>query len=164
MYINVAASKDAIMMVEGELHEMQEDTIIDALFFAHQAVQPLIELQERLRAANGKDKRPFTPPVVDEELVARVKDLAWDRLSTAMSTRDKKARRELISQTHLETRTALTAEGQPWFGKPKDVDAAFAKIQKKLARGTTLATRRRIDGRAPDEVRQISIETGVLPR
>ena len=67
MDIIVAASKDAIMMVEGELHEMQEDTIIDALFFAHAAVQPLIELQERLRAANGKEKRPFTAPVADED-------------------------------------------------------------------------------------------------
>jgi len=68
MDIVVAASKDAIMMVEGEMHEMQENVVIDALLFAHQAVQPLIELQERLRAANGKDKRPFTPPVVDENL------------------------------------------------------------------------------------------------
>jgi polyribonucleotide nucleotidyltransferase len=164
MDIIVAASKDAIMMVEGELEELPEAVVIDALMFAHQAVQPLIELQERLRAANGKEKRPFTPPVVDETLTARVKELAWDRLATAMSLRDKKQRREAISNVHLETRAALTAEGQPWAGKPKDVDAAFSKIQKKWARGNTLSTRRRIDGRAPDEVRQITIETGVLPR
>jgi polyribonucleotide nucleotidyltransferase len=164
MDIIVAASKDAIMMVEGELHELPESVVIDALMFAHQAVQPLIELQERLRAANGKEKRAFTPPVVDEALAARVKELAWDRLAAAMSIRDKKQRREAISNVHLETRAALTAEGQPWAGKPKDVDAAFSRIQKKWARGNTLATRKRIDGRAPDEVRQITIETGVLPR
>jgi polyribonucleotide nucleotidyltransferase len=152
------------MMVEGELEELPEAVVIDALMFAHQAVQPLIELQERLRAANGKETRPVTPPVVDETLTARVKELAWDRLATAMSLRDKKQRREAISNVHLETRAALTAEGQPWAGKPKDVDAAFSKIQKKWARGNTLSTRRRIDGRAPDEVRQITIETGVLPR
>ena len=62
MDIIVAASRDAIMMVEGEMHELQEDVVIDALLFAHQAVQPLIDLQERLRASNGKEKRPFTPP------------------------------------------------------------------------------------------------------
>src|SRR5690349_5544312 len=84
MDIIVAASKDAIMMVEGEMHELQENVVIDALMFAHEAVQPLIELQERLRAANGKEKRPFTPPVVDDTLSARVKELAWDRLATAM--------------------------------------------------------------------------------
>jgi polyribonucleotide nucleotidyltransferase len=164
MDIIVAASKDAIMMVEGEIKELQEDVVIDALLFAHQAVQPLIELQERLRAANGKEKRPFTPPTVDETLVERVKELAWDRLASAMTTKDKKLRREALSALHLDVRTALTAEGQPWQGKTKDVDAAYAKIQKKWARGNTLATRKRIDGRTPDEIRQITIETGVLPR
>src|SRR5688572_16009748 len=164
MDIIVAASKDAIMMVEGEMEELQENTVIDALLFAHQAVQPLIELQERLRAANGKEKRPFTPPVTDEALLAKVKELVWDKLATAYTTKDKKLRREAISNAHIEARTALTAEGEPYFGKVKDVDGAFAKIQKKWARGNTLATRKRIDGRAPDEVRQITIETGVLPR
>nr|MBA3538082.1 polyribonucleotide nucleotidyltransferase [Deltaproteobacteria bacterium] len=164
MDIIVAASKDAIMMVEGEMEELQEDTVIDALLFAHAAVQPLIEMQERLRAANGKEKRPFTAPVVDETLVAKVKDLSWDRLGKAMLVKDKKARREAISETHLDARTKLTGEGSPWAGKVKDVDAAFGKVQKKLARGHTLATRTRIDGRKPDEIRKITVETGVLPR
>src|SRR5512140_821241 len=110
MDIIVAASKDAIMMVEGEMEDMQENVVIDALLFAHQAVQPLIELQERLRAANGKEKRPFTPPVLDEGLVNKVKEMVWDRLATAMSIKDKKARREAISAAHTETRTLLTAE------------------------------------------------------
>jgi polyribonucleotide nucleotidyltransferase len=81
-----------------------------------------------------------------------------------MSTKDKKARREAISAAHLDVRAQLTADGAPWAGKVKDVDAAFGKLQKKWARGNTLSTRRRIDGRAPDEIRAISVETGVLPR
>ncbi|HEX8112571.1 MAG TPA: polyribonucleotide nucleotidyltransferase, partial [Kofleriaceae bacterium] len=164
MDIVVAASKDAIMMVEGEMHEMQENVVIDALLFAHQAVQPLIELQERLRLANGKDKRPFTPPVADEALAAQVKELAWNRLGEAMTIKDKHKRRHAVSTLHLEVRGALTAEGQPWAGRSKEVDGAFAKLETKWARGHTLATRSRIDGRAPDEIRAISIETGVLPR
>jgi polyribonucleotide nucleotidyltransferase len=164
MDLVIAASRDAIVMVEGEAKDLQEDALIDALLFAHQAVQPLLDLQERLRAANGKEKRPFTPPVVDESLVERVKELAWERLAQAMTTRDKKLRREALSTLHQDVRSALTAEGQPWHGKQKDVDAAYAKIQKKWARGHTLSTRQRIDGRAPDEIRAISIETGVLPR
>lgn len=98
--IIVAASRDAIMMVEGEMEELQENVVIDALMFAHQAVQPLIDLQERLRAANGKEKRPFTPPVADETLAARVKELVWERLAVAMSTKDKRARRDAISAAH----------------------------------------------------------------
>src|SRR5690349_4455320 len=107
MDIVVAASKDAIMMVEGEMHEMQENVVIDALLFAHQAVQPLIELQERLRLANGKDKRPFTPPVADEALAAQVKELAWGRLGEAMTIKDKHKRRTAVSTLHLEVRGAL---------------------------------------------------------
>jgi polyribonucleotide nucleotidyltransferase len=164
MDIVVAASKDAIMMVEGEMHELQEDVVIDALLFAHQAVQPLIELQHRLRAANGKEKRPFTPPVTDETLIAKVKEFVWDRLGSAMQIADKKKRTNGVAALKTETVANFTAEGQPWHGKPKDVDAAFGKIQKKWARGHTLSTRKRIDGRNPDEIRHISVETGVLPR
>ncbi|HSD87267.1 MAG TPA: polyribonucleotide nucleotidyltransferase, partial [Kofleriaceae bacterium] len=164
MDIIVAASRDAIMMVEGEMHELQEDVVIDALLFAHQAVQPLIDLQERLRAANGKEKRPFTKPAVDETLAEKVKELGYERLAQAMQIKDKHQRRDATSALHLDLRAQLTAEGQPWFGKAKDVDAAFSKLQKKWARGHTLQTRTRIDGRKPDEVRPIMIETGVLPR
>jgi polyribonucleotide nucleotidyltransferase len=164
MDIIVAASKDAIMMVEGEMQELQEDVVIDALLFAHQAVQPLIELQERLRASNGKEKRPFTKPVTDEALAARVKETAYERLAAAMQIKDKKQRTNGVATLRTEVIQSLTAEGQPWVGKAKDVDAAFGKLQKKWARGHTLSTRKRIDGRNPDEIRNISIEVGVLPR
>jgi polyribonucleotide nucleotidyltransferase len=164
MDIVVAASRDAIVMVEGQMEEMQEPVVIDALLFAHQAVQPLIDLQERLRAAAGKEKRPFTPPVADETLAAKVKEIAWDKLAQVMTIKDKKQRRDGTGDLHVAVRDQLTAEGQPWHGKPKDVDAAFAKLQKKWARGHTLSTRSRIDGRRPDEIRAISCEVGVLPR
>ncbi len=164
MDIIVAASKDAIMMVEGEMKELQEDTVIDALLFGHAAMQPLIELQERLRASNGKPKRPFTAPVADEALGVKVKDLGWDKLKAAMTIKDKHQRREATSVLHMDLRSQLTAEGQPWAGKSKDVDAAYSKLTKKWARGHTLSTRKRIDGRDPDEIRAISVETGVLPR
>ncbi len=164
MDIIVAASRDAIMMVEGEMNEMQEDVVIDALLFAHQAVQPLIDLQERLRASNGKEKRPFTKPTVDETLMELVKQIATDRLTRAMNTVAKHERRDMISDAHADVRAQLTAEGQTWAGKVKDVDTAFGKLQKKIAREQTLKTRTRIDGRKGEDIRPIYIETNVLPR
>ena len=166
MDIIVAASKDAIMMVEGEMHELQEDTVIDALLFAHQAVQPLIELQERLRAVAGKDKRPFTPPVPDEGLAVRIKELAWDKLGAALQIKDKKKRYAEVATVKTETKETVIAEGKLTASVPdgKAFEAAFGKLHKKWARGHTLQTRKRIDGRNPDEIRAISIETGVLPR
>ena len=166
MDIIVAASKDAIMMVEGEMDELQEDTIIDALLFAHASVQPLIELQERLRAANGKEKRPFTPPVPDEGLAARVKEIAWERLGAAMQVKDKKRRYGDVAALKSESLATVIAEGKLTSSVPdgKAFEAAFGKLHKKWARSHTLSTRKRIDGRNPDEIRQITIETGVLPR
>ena len=164
MDIIVACSKDAITMVEGEMDELQENVVIDALLFAHEAAQPLIELQERLRAGHSKPKREFSPPVADETLAARAKELAWTKLADAMQIKDKKARSRAVNDAKGGAISALTAEGQPWFGKGKEVEGALGKLQKKWARGHTLSTRTRIDGRAPDEIRAISVETGVLPR
>jgi len=176
MDIVVAASKDAIVMVEGEMKELGEDVVIDALLFAHQSCQPLIDLQERLRAAAGKEKRAFTPPVTDESLAARVKELAWDKLGHALQIKDKKKRYAETAAVKAETLNLLVAEGViksagsaggGAAGVPADAkafEAAFGKLHKKWARGHTLATRSRIDGRKPDEIRQISVEVGVLPR
>lgn len=163
MDIIVACNKDAIMMVEGELEELPENVVIDALFFAHKAAQPLIEMQERLRAAAGKEKRAFSPPVADEAIAAKVKALAWDGLAGAMTIKDKKKRSGAVSDLRKQV-LALGAEGGPFAGRGKELDAAFGKLQKKWARGNTLTTRQRIDGRKSDEVRAITIETGVLPR
>ncbi len=160
----VACSKDAITMVEGEMHELSETVVIDALMFAHNAAQPLIALQQRMRDAVGKPKRTFTAPAVDEALHKKVKELGLDGLATAMATREKKKRGAAISAVHDKVTATLTAEGQPWAGKRKDVDGAWSKLVKKHARGLTLSTRKRIDGRALDEIRAIKCEIGVLPK
>jgi len=160
----VACTKDAIMMVEGEMHEVGESLIIDGMLFALESAQPLIQLQERLRASNGKPKRAFTKPVADEALFGKVKDLGLEQLAKAMASKEKKKRSTAVSEAHKAVADALTAEGQPWAGKRKEVDGAWSKLVKKHARGQTLATKKRIDGRALDEVRPITIEVGVLPK
>ena len=84
----VAASRDAIVMVEGGASELGEDVIVDALMFAHQSAQPLIDLQEKLRAAVGKPKREFVPPVKDPAIVDKVASLANQKIEAAMAIRD----------------------------------------------------------------------------
>src|SRR5690606_17845202 len=90
----IAASRDAIVMVEGGFDEMPESVIIDALMFGHEAVQPVLDLQEKLRAAVGKPKRAYEEPAQDEALLAKVKELAWGKLEEAMSVREKRKRGE----------------------------------------------------------------------
>jgi polyribonucleotide nucleotidyltransferase len=164
MDIIVAVSKDAITMVEGEIHELQESVVIDALMFAQEAAQPLIAAQERLRVAHGKAKRAFTPPVSDEKIAAEVKKLGWDKIGAAMQIKDKKARSTAVSTLHKSIKDALCGEGKTYAGRDKEVDGAYSKLMKKWARKHTIDTKHRIDGRALDEIRHITCELGVLPR
>lgn len=68
----VACSRDALIMVEGGAAQVSEEVTTDARFFAHQAVQPVLDLIEKLRAAVGRPKRVFTPPAKDEVLFKKV--------------------------------------------------------------------------------------------
>lgn len=163
MDIVVACSKDAIMMVEGEMQELAEDVVIDALLFAFESCKPLVELQEKLRAVAGKEKRTFVKPVADEAMATTVKGVAWEKLAVAMQVKDKKKRGAAVNAVREEV-LALAAEGGAFAGRGKELDGAFGKLQKKWARQHTISTRTRIDGRQPDEIRTITIETGVLPR
>jgi polyribonucleotide nucleotidyltransferase len=169
--IIVAASRDAIVMVEGGMREVPEKDVIDALIFAHESIQPLLDLQEKLRAAVGKEKRVFEEPKADEALVARVKELVGDRMIQAMSVAEKQARSAAVHEvedTVLDTLCGkegdeAAASMAPYGGKRAQVADVIAKVKKKAARLSTLDTQRRIDGRRFSDIRQISCEVGVLP-
>jgi len=157
----VAASRDAIVMVEGGTGEVSEDVIVDALMFAHKEAQPLIDLQEKLRAAVGKPKREFVPPVKDPAIVSKVAELANQKIEAAMAIRDKQQRYTALDAAGSEVKAAL-AETFPDRGP--EVSEAFESAKKKHLRELVLNTGRRIDGRAPTDIRQITSEVGVLPR
>src|SRR5688500_666193 len=121
MDLIVSVSRDAIVMVEGEMHELAESVVIDALLFAHQAAQPLLDLQDRIRAAAGKEKRAFQKPTEDVELFEKVKAFAWDNLANAMQIKDKKARTRTQSELALGVAAELAGEGKPYADRKKEV-------------------------------------------
>ncbi|ACY16346.1 polyribonucleotide nucleotidyltransferase [Haliangium ochraceum] len=164
----VSASRDAIVMVEGGMREVPEQVLIDALLFAHEAVQPLIDLQEKLRAAVGKEKRPFEAPSFDQDLLAKVQESAWERVREAFEVREKHSRSAALS----DVRRALVGElcgaqenatEAVYAGREDEVSEAYEKVKKRFARLNTLDSKHRIDGRAYDEIRAISCEVGILP-
>jgi polyribonucleotide nucleotidyltransferase len=157
----VACSRDAIVMVEGGAAELGEDVIVDALMFAHQSAQPLIDLQEKLRAAVGKPKREFVPPVKDPAIVDKVASLANQKIEAAMAIRDKHERYAALDSAGAETKAAL--EGT-FPDRGAEVGEAYESAKKKHLRELVLTTGRRIDGRAPSDIRAITCEVGVLPR
>src|SRR5690349_404310 len=88
----VAASKDAIVMVEGGAEEASEKDLIDILMYAHSEAQKIIGLIEKLRAGVGKEKRPFTTPKLDENVAKRIAALADADFKTACVIKEKQAR------------------------------------------------------------------------
>ena len=157
----VGCNRDAIVMVEGGTAEVSEDVIIDALMFAHKEAQPLLDLQEKLRAAVGKPKRDYVPPAKDPVVVDRVSSLATQKIQQAMSIREKQERYAALNSCGTEVKAALVTE---FPDRSAEVAEAYESLKKKHLRELVLSTGRRIDGRTPTDIRQITCEVGVLPR
>jgi polyribonucleotide nucleotidyltransferase len=160
--IVVAASKNAIMMVEGEASEVQENDLVEAMFFGQQAVQDAIHLIERMREVAGKPKMTFTAPSTPENIVARVKELAISGVRAACNERVKHERygafkavkKEVVAQVVKE----LGAEAE------NHAKTAFEDLRYDTMRLQIVDEGRRVDGRDLTTVRPISIEAGLLPR
>ncbi|MFO0607738.1 MAG: polyribonucleotide nucleotidyltransferase, partial [Polyangiales bacterium] len=157
----VAASRDAIVMVEGGADEISEDDLVDALMFAHKSVQPLIDLQERMREAVGQPKRSFTAKRPSDALVARVREVAAEGIKDAGRTRVKQDRYAKFKALSKQTVETLAAE---FPGEEKFIKEAFHDLQSHTMRTMIVDERVRIDGRDTVTVRPITSEVGWLPR
>ena len=159
--LTVAASRDAIVMVEGGAQHVSEEVLVDALMFAHKAAQPLIDLQEKLRAAVGKPKRAFQAPVVDFALDARVRELAQPKIEAAMAIREKLERYAALDAVGSEILEVAKTE---FSERDSEIKEVYESAKKKHLRELVLNTGRRIDGRATEDIRQITCEVSLLPR
>jgi len=159
--LTVAASRDAIVMVEGGANHVSEEVLVDALMFAHKAAQPLIDLQDKLRAAVGKPKRAFQSPVVDPVLEARVRHLAQPKIEAAMTIREKLDRYAALDAATSQTLETAKTE---FPERDSEIKEVLESTKKKHLRELVLNTGRRIDGRATDDIRQITCEVSLLPR
>jgi polyribonucleotide nucleotidyltransferase len=157
----VAGSKTGVVMVEGGADMASEADMLEAIFFGHQALQPLIAIQEELVAQCGKPKREFEPPAKDEELAAKLSDMAAERISQTLVIPDKMERYSAMRQLKSEFFASL---GEAYEERKEEVFDLLGEIQKKISRNMILNEGRRIDGRRFDEIRPISCEVGILPR
>ena len=157
----VAGSRDAIVMVEGGCRGVAEAEVLDALYTAHAALQPLIDLQEKLQKVAGKPKRTVTPPAVDTALEGSVRDVALPKLREALAKTAKQDRYAALDAATEETVSAL-ADGEA--ARAKQVSALVDKAKKQVFRDAIVRDGRRIDGRGLKDVRPITCEIGLLPR
>jgi polyribonucleotide nucleotidyltransferase len=162
----VAASRDAIVMVEGGASEASESDIIDALLFAQKEVQPILDLIERLRSAVGKEKKVFSVPELDQAAKKRIRELADARLREASVIREKKARYDAYSKLEAEVVVAMKSLlGEEAYTSSRQLVAEeFEHRKAAVVRAMVLDEGRRIDGRDTKTIRPISCEVGLLPR
>ena len=159
--IFLSGTRDGLVMVEGGAAVVPEEGVLDALFQGHQAIQPLIDLQENLKSQLGKPKRAAPQEEKDEALRARVRELAEEKLGEAVRIADKKQRNARIDEVGVE---ALTAGAEEFPGREREIKGAFREIEKLQLRDLVLRQRKRIDGRGLKDVRPITCEVNLLPR
>ncbi len=159
----VAASEEAIVMVEAGAREVSEETISDALQYAHAEIRKIIGIQKELFSRLGIQKRSFTPPARDEAFYREISEKVGTSLHEAMDT---SKRSKLESERMIKELRKTLVESYPEDDAEKRTGAAhyFDALQEKLFRDDVVLNRQRPDLRAFDQVRQISCEVGLLPR
>jgi polyribonucleotide nucleotidyltransferase len=161
MDIFLSGSQDAIVMVEGGAQIVSEDEILEALYAGHQAIQPLIEIQEQLRREIGKSKREVPLAKLDQAVVRRVEELALGKLKQALEVPEKLERYKRIAEVKAVVVPQALAE---FPDKQKDIKGAFEELKRNVFRGLVIHQERRIDGRGLKDIRPITCEVEVLPR
>jgi polyribonucleotide nucleotidyltransferase len=157
----VAVSKDAIVMVEGGGAQIPESEMIDALMFAHEAAQPLVAMQERLREKAGKPKREVVPPKVDQALIDAVMDHASASYAAAFKIKGKHERHDALRDAKRAV-VAKFLETHP--EQEAEIKGALEKLEKKLVRAQVIESGVRIDGRGTRDIRPLYIEVHPFPR
>ncbi len=157
----IAGSKTGVVMVEGGSQKASEKDMLDAIFFGHAAMQPIIAMQAELKEACGKEKREFVPPEKDADLAQLVESNAATAIREAVLIPDKMERYAALRKVKAEIFEGL---GEDYADRKKEIYENLGDLQKSTCRNLILEEGRRIDNRAFDEIRPITCEVGVLPR
>ncbi|MDD3990719.1 MAG: polyribonucleotide nucleotidyltransferase [Desulfobacterales bacterium] len=159
--IIVAGSATGVVMVEGGADIASEEDMLEAIFFAHAQMQPIIAMQEELCQSCGRAKRPYIVPTPEAALAERLAELNGDRLRNALTVPEKMARHEAVRTAKAEIVAALEPE---LAERKNEIAEILDDLQKKISRDLILKEGQRMDGRRFDEVRPITCEVGILPR
>jgi len=166
LHLVVAGTKDAVTMVEAGANEVPEDVILEAIKFGHQYVIALVEFQEEIVRQIGQPKKEFEPPEIDSAVDQWVRERGTDRLNEALRNADKLSREEDVDNVRLTLHAEFMEEfGEETFAeKQQCLDQVIAALIKEIVRNMIIHEKRRPDGRALNEIRQITCEVGILPR
>ena len=162
MDVTVAGTDESLVMVEGGCDEVTEAELIAALEFAHAEIRLLNGLQRKLVQEFGaKAKTPFAPPEKPAGLEAKVRAMAFDKIREINKISVKLDRYGAMDKLNNDAVAALLPE---FPDAEKHIRGAVHDVESEVLRKRILDEGVRADGRRPDEIRQITIEVGVLPR
>jgi polyribonucleotide nucleotidyltransferase len=160
----VAGTDDAVLMVESEASDLSEEVMLSAVMFGHEQFQVAIDAIKELAAEVNTAAMEWVAPEVNEALLALVTSEVSADLTTAYQISEKMERYAAVGKVRDAVIEKLTAsEGADGY-TAGDIRDIFSKVEKSLVRGRIIAGEKRIDGRNLDDVRPISVRTGVLPR
>ncbi len=150
-----------LVMVEGGSNEVDEDSLVDAISFGLAELRPVIDIQDKLRDAVGKEKQVVEVAEISEDLVKAIKERAEARIAAAYRIKEKKGRHEELRTIRREVIDEIAAD-EPAL--TFQVGEVLENLEKTAVRSMILGENVRIDGRLPEDIRPISCEVGVLPR
>ena len=158
----IAGSDAAVIMVESEAKELNEDQMLGGILFAHQEMQEVIEAIKEMAKEIGKEPFEYEPKTIDEELLKSVEETFSENITKAYLIKDKQERVQAISEIKEKLIEQKLPKDDDSEISESDLLDAFKKIEKKIVRTRLLNGEARIDGRDLDTVRPVSIEVGLL--
>ncbi|MCP4682660.1 MAG: polyribonucleotide nucleotidyltransferase [Desulfobacterales bacterium] len=157
----VACNRSGIVMVESGSLFVSESDMIEAIFYAREAMQPMLDMQEELKKEVGRPKRIIPAESTNEELHNKIKEIGTPLLRDVITTSDKMIRQKKSKDV---ANTILDSLAEDYDGKAGEIKEAIHDLEKKMVRKMILEEGKRIDGRSFTEVRPIDCTIGLLPR
>ena len=160
----VAGTANAVLMVESEAALLSEEVMLGAVTFGHREMQKVINAINELTVEAGTKPSDWVAPTKNDALISALKEAIGGKLADAFQVRDKLQRREAISAIKKDVTEQLAGRVAAEGWSPAELSKEFGELEYRTMRDSVLDTKIRIDGRALDTVRPISVKAGVLPR
>lgn len=160
----VGGTRDSVLMIEGEMDEISEIEMLEAIKVAHASIATLCDFQDELRKELGKEKREFIPAKADETVESEVKTLAEEKMKAVIGIGLGKEEYNAKIKEIKDTAIATLEEQEKDEAFISEAKGLLSQIEKDELRNMILTQKRRIDGRSPVDIRDIWTQVGYIPR
>jgi polyribonucleotide nucleotidyltransferase len=160
----VGGTRDSVLMIEGEMDEISEIEMLEAIKVAHASIAKLCDFQDELRKELGKEKREFIPAKADETVESEVKTLAEEKMKAVIGIGLGKEEYNAKIKEIKDAAIASLEEQEKDEAFISEAKGLLSQIEKDELRNMILTQKRRIDGRSPVDIRDIWTQVGYIPR